>query len=212
MFRLQLQAAWNWLAIGWEASIEAQCSLVPTIADEGVNEEQIRLARRHKPSAVRRNIDADDWISQCGQCCLSSARAIRKSFTLAFFPIASKSRMSPLLLATANLPDSVVAAAEKSLLVAYCLNWLSTSLLPATRGSIRKRPLCAEASASVRKQSNCHLQWPIKVCPAVICAYLELLLAKAAAHSLTLARCWRLGPRLRLSTHPQPFRIPNPCA
>lgn len=51
--------------------------------------------------------------------------------------------MSPLLLATASLPDSVVAAAEKSFFDAYCLNWLSTSLLPASRGSIRKRPLCA---------------------------------------------------------------------
>lgn len=47
------------------------------------------------------------------------------------------------MLATASLPDSVVAAAEKSFFDAYCLNWLSTSLLPASRGSIRNRPLCA---------------------------------------------------------------------
>lgn len=51
--------------------------------------------------------------------------------------------MSPLLLATTSFPDSVVVAAEKSFLLAYCLNWLSTSLLPDTRGSIRKTPLWA---------------------------------------------------------------------
>lgn len=63
------------------------------------------------------------------------------TLTLAFFPIWSNRRISPLLLATAIFPDSVVAAAEKSFLVAYCLNWLSTNLLPDTRGSIRNKPL-----------------------------------------------------------------------
>lgn len=69
--------------------------------------------------------------------------------TLAILPIESKRRMSPLLDATASLPESVVAAAEKSFLLAYCLNCESTSLLPANRGSMRKMPFEAEGRNAV---------------------------------------------------------------
>lgn len=82
---------------------------------------------------------------------------IAGSAVFAFFPMLSKSLISPLLLVTASLPDSVVAAAEKSFLDAYCLYSESTSLLPDRRGSILKIPLC---------------DVPMKVCCCVVCAYL----------------------------------------
>ena len=75
----------------------------------------------------------------------------------AFLPMASNRRISPLLLATARRPLSVVAAAEKSFFEAYCLYSESTSLLPDRRGSIRKMPLC---------------DVPMNVCCCVVCAYL----------------------------------------
>lgn len=68
----------------------------------------------------------------------------RTDLTLAFFPTESKSRISPLFDATAILPLSVVTAAEKSFLLAYCLYCDSTNLLPSTRGSIRNKPLRAK--------------------------------------------------------------------
>ena len=77
--------------------------------------------------------------------------------TFAFFPSESNSLMSPLLLATASFPDSVVAAALKSFLPAYCLNCDSTILLPARRGSILNSPLWAEEQKEM-KAARQHVQ------------------------------------------------------
>lgn len=152
MFRLKLQPPRNRFRISRETPVKPERTLVSTVSDQSVDQEQVGLACRNEPSTVGGDVDTDDgvsksWESGLEQRMCEKVLAVDPDIlgscqrTFAFFPIESNNLISPLLLATANFPDSVVAAAEKSFFDAYCLNSDWTSLFPSTRGSIRKRPL-----------------------------------------------------------------------
>ncbi len=70
MFWLELQSAWDWLAVSWEATIEAERAFVSTISNERVDEQEVRLAGGDEVTAISGDIHSDDRITKSRQSSL----------------------------------------------------------------------------------------------------------------------------------------------
>ena len=67
MLRPELKPSRDRLAVRRERSIESEGPLVSAVTDKEVNQQQVRLARRHKPSSIGGHIHANDRVTQSWQ-------------------------------------------------------------------------------------------------------------------------------------------------
>lgn len=67
MLGFELQTSRNRLGIGREAAIKAERSLVSSSADQGIDEQEVGLAGRNKPSTIGRDIYTKDRITKSGK-------------------------------------------------------------------------------------------------------------------------------------------------
>ncbi len=70
MLRSKLKTLWLGLRVGGESTIETKAARVLSVANEGVDDEEICFTRCYDPTAVARHVDANDRVPHCRKSCL----------------------------------------------------------------------------------------------------------------------------------------------
>ena len=59
----QLQTAGQRPRVGGESAVKAEMALITSLADQRVDEQKVRAARRNDPATISRDVDTNDRIT-----------------------------------------------------------------------------------------------------------------------------------------------------